>query len=147
MKRDIFLLGVGFNNLTLEQSLEYIIGNLLKSKKKSYVVTPNPEILVIANSNRNYKNTLNHANLALPDGVGIVWAAKLLGHEPNPWNTDDALMMTAVKLKADGAIANPKEAACKYYSGRNCSTNPYVNNYGNEIMGKRLYITEQNACP
>lgn len=72
-------------------------------------------------------------------------AAKLLGHQPNPWNTADALMMTALKLKNDGGINNQKEAACKYFagSGNNCGTNTGINNYGNEVMGKKLSIQQQ----
>ena len=79
MKNKIYLLGVGLNNFTKKEVLEYILENLLKKKGKGYIVTPNPEILVIANGDKNYKKVLNLANLALPDGVGVVAGAKFLG--------------------------------------------------------------------
>jgi N-acetylglucosaminyldiphosphoundecaprenol N-acetyl-beta-D-mannosaminyltransferase len=75
----VFLLGVGVNNFTKKETLEYILKNLLKKGKKIFIVTPNPEILVIAQADKNYKKALNSANLALPDGIGVIWAAKLLG--------------------------------------------------------------------
>ena len=78
MKNKIFLLGVGINNINIDDTLEFIIKGLGKNEKKYYVVTPNPEILVIANANDNYKKVLNNAKLALPDGVGVMLASKFL---------------------------------------------------------------------
>lgn len=72
------LLGIGFTVATEREVLEYIATGLEKRMEKYYVVTPNPEILVIANKNKNYKNVLNSAKLALPDGIGIVIAGKIL---------------------------------------------------------------------
>ena len=72
-------------------------------------------------------------------------AKAYLGHTPNPWNTGDALMMTAVYLKKMGGISNQKEAACKYFAGpnNNCGSNAGINNYGNSVMGKKLSIQQQ----
>jgi len=78
MENKIFLLGVGFNNLKIIDVLELIIKGLKKSEEKYYVVTPNPEILVIADSDPNYKKVLNRAKVALPDGIGIMLASRLL---------------------------------------------------------------------
>jgi len=80
MENKVFILGVGFNNEKFETVLEFIIKGLSKPGKKYYVVTPNPELLVIAQSDNKYKNILNDAKLALPDGVGVVMASKLLEH-------------------------------------------------------------------
>lgn len=77
-KNKINLLGVGISNLSRREVLEYIVKNLQKKGKKYYIVTPNPEMIVLANEDKEYKNVLNMANLALPDGIGVVWAAKLL---------------------------------------------------------------------
>ncbi len=79
MKDKIFLLGVGLNNLTITQTLEYIEKGLLRTGKKYYIVTPNPEILTIADKNKEYKKVLNNAELALNDGVGNILASKFLG--------------------------------------------------------------------
>lgn len=74
MKRK--LLGVGFSIASRKEVLEYIVKNL---DRKYCVVTPNPELVVIANATPAYKKVLNDAKIALPDGVGIMWAGKLLG--------------------------------------------------------------------
>lgn len=74
-----FLLGVGFTNAKESDVLEFIYTGLQKPGEKYYVVTPNPELLVIANKDKYYKNILNDAKLALPDGVGVMLGAYLLG--------------------------------------------------------------------
>ena len=75
----INLLGVNFTNTTLEEVLEFITKGLEKPQKKYYIVTPNPELLVIAHSDKRYKNILNSAKLALPDGIGVMLGAQLAG--------------------------------------------------------------------
>lgn len=70
------LLGVDFSIASKKEVLEYIVKNL---DQKYYVVTPNPELVIIANAIPAYKKVLNDAKIALPDGVGIMWAGKMLG--------------------------------------------------------------------
>jgi N-acetylglucosaminyldiphosphoundecaprenol N-acetyl-beta-D-mannosaminyltransferase len=43
------------------------------------VVTPNPEIVMLARRDASFAQMLNEADLAVPDGVGLMWAARLLG--------------------------------------------------------------------
>lgn len=75
----IYLLGVGVANAKEQEVLEFIYTGLQKPGEKYYIVTPNPELLVIANNNPEYKNILNKAKLALPDGIGVMWGAWLMG--------------------------------------------------------------------
>lgn len=77
----ILVLGVGVTNDSEADILEFITKGLEKNSEKYYVVTPNPEILVIANKNPNYQKLLNGAKIALPDGMGVVWGAQLLGKQ------------------------------------------------------------------
>ena len=60
----IFLLGVGFSDATREQILEFIVTGLETQPEKYYVVTPNPELLVIASNDSTYRKILNNAKLA-----------------------------------------------------------------------------------
>jgi N-acetylglucosaminyldiphosphoundecaprenol N-acetyl-beta-D-mannosaminyltransferase len=75
----ILMLGVGLTNVTEQEVLEFIVTGLEKQKEKYYIVTPNPELLVIADKNSGYKTILNRAKLALPDGIGVMIAARLIG--------------------------------------------------------------------
>lgn len=75
----IQLLGVGITQASEQDILEFITKRLQKNGEKFYVVTPNPEILVIANKNEEYKRLLNAAEIALPDGIGVVVGARFMG--------------------------------------------------------------------
>lgn len=95
MKNKIFLLGVGFNNLRIHDVLELMIKGLEKSEEKYYIVTPNPEILVLANNNPVYKKVINNAKLALPDGIGVMMASRLLS-KPLRWRIHGVDLMESI---------------------------------------------------
>ena len=77
--KKINLLGIGFSDATEKEILEYIVTGLENKSEKYYIVTPNPELLVIASGDSKYKAILNNAKLALPDGIGVIMAGQLLG--------------------------------------------------------------------
>jgi len=72
------ILGVRIDDLTLDEALETAT-QLLDEPSFHYVVTPNPEFILSARKDETFRSVLNTADLALPDGVGVVYAAKLLG--------------------------------------------------------------------
>ncbi len=76
MRREIF--GVGFDDLGLDAALAKAL-ELLEAPGPSYVVTPNPELVNHARSLPGYREVLNGAALVLPDGIGVVYAARILG--------------------------------------------------------------------
>jgi N-acetylglucosaminyldiphosphoundecaprenol N-acetyl-beta-D-mannosaminyltransferase len=41
------------------------------TRRKFYIVTPNPELILMAQKNISLKNALNSADFAVPDGVGL----------------------------------------------------------------------------
>jgi len=49
--------------------------------KPLLIVTPNPEQIVFARQNPRFDCLLNQADVALPDGVGIVWANRFLNQK------------------------------------------------------------------
>ena len=51
---------------------------LSQSEKPLVIVTPNPEQIVYAQKDDKFRVLLNSADISLPDGVGIVWAASLV---------------------------------------------------------------------
>ena len=71
------ILGVGIDNLSLQEVLEKI-NHFLTDKNKHYIVTPNPEFLVVAQKDKNFKEILNYADIACADGIGLIKAAKRL---------------------------------------------------------------------
>ena len=76
MRTDI--LGVGFDNLSLDEAAAQGAA-LLEEGGFHYAVTPNPEIVDRARREEAFRQVLNGADLVLPDGIGVVYAARLLG--------------------------------------------------------------------
>ena len=74
----IDVLGVGFDNLTMEEAVE-AGARLMDSPGCHYVVTPNPEIVEVCRENDEARAAVNGADLVLPDGVGVVKGAAMLG--------------------------------------------------------------------
>lgn len=62
-----------------EQNLLQQILDFVASEEKHYIVTPNPEIILKANKDAELKKILNFADIAIPDGFGVICAAKFLG--------------------------------------------------------------------
>ena len=76
MKTDI--LGVRIDQVDLDEAVERGQA-LLDEPGFHYVVTPNPEFLLTARKDPEFQKVLNEADLTLPDGIGVVYAAKILG--------------------------------------------------------------------
>jgi len=75
--QEIRVLKVGFDKVTLKDAIKKVIG-WIDDNKKHYIVTPNPEILLKAQSNNKYLKVLNNADLSIADGTGILWATTYL---------------------------------------------------------------------
>lgn len=74
----IDVLGVSFDNVTLDEAVDRGL-ELLELDGPHWVVTPNPEIVQRANQDPEFSEILSNADLVIPDGVGIIYAAKILG--------------------------------------------------------------------
>ena len=74
----IDVLGVGFDGVTVDEAVLRASG-IIKSGGKTYIVTPNPEIVWICRRNEALRDAINGAGFVLPDGIGIVMGARILG--------------------------------------------------------------------
>ena len=71
----IKILKVKLDSVTEKEALEKV-SEWLKGKKQRHIATPNPEILLEAERNPKFRKVLNQTDLNIPDGIGILWAAK-----------------------------------------------------------------------
>ena len=74
----IDVLGVGFDNVTMDQALSEGV-RLMNTEGPHYVVTPNPEIVETCREDREALEAVQAADLVLPDGIGVIYGAKMLG--------------------------------------------------------------------
>ena len=64
------ILDIKVDNVSLSQAVERVEA-WLETAKKHYLVTPNPEIIMLAQTDAAFKKILNQADLAIPDGAGL----------------------------------------------------------------------------
>lgn len=57
------------------------IETFLKEQRKFIITTPNPEICLYASKHPEYREILNQAELNVPDGGGLQWAATYLNNQ------------------------------------------------------------------
>jgi len=74
----IDVLGVGFDVKTADEAVSYAC-EIMRGGEKAYIVTPNPEIVWICRQNEELRAAINGAGLVLPDGIGIILGARILG--------------------------------------------------------------------
>ena len=68
---------LNFDNLTMGEAVNKGM-ELMERKNAAYVVTPNSEIAWMCRKDEEFKNIINSADLVLPDGIGIIYGAKIL---------------------------------------------------------------------
>ncbi len=78
MQKTINILGVHIDCLTHVQALERLTG-FLDTPETDLVFTPNSEIIYAAYKDEAFKTRLNSASLNTADGIGVVYASKILG--------------------------------------------------------------------
>lgn len=71
------ILGVHVNKYTMNEAVEKA-EELMESDSLSMIFTPNSEIILYASNNREFTDVLNSADMVIPDGIGVVYGAKIL---------------------------------------------------------------------
>ena len=74
----IDVLGVGFDNVTMDEAVGRAM-DFLAEEGTHYVATPNPEIVEVCRENPAARAAVNGADLVLPDGIGVIKGAAMLG--------------------------------------------------------------------
>ncbi len=74
------ILNVRIDNLSQKETLEWI-ARAVKKKTPCQIITANPEILIEARRNPAFFEILNQSDLNVPDGAGLLFAAKFSGQK------------------------------------------------------------------
>ena len=76
--RTVNILSVKFNNTSRTELLN-TIEKRIKNKSRTLIFTPNPQILLKASRDKSFLKTLQSSDINIPDGIGILIAARKLG--------------------------------------------------------------------
>lgn len=76
--RSTRILGVRVDDVTYEEALEQVAQSI-ESRVACQIATVNVEFIMEARRNAAFRRVLNDAGLCVPDGTGVLWAARRLG--------------------------------------------------------------------
>ncbi len=76
--RRVYILGVNVDNISIGGTIEKIEESI-KNCRCAYIVTPNVHHLIILQRDEMFKKVYQDADLAIPDGMPLIWASKFLG--------------------------------------------------------------------
>ncbi len=82
MRETVNILGVHIDKITADYALKKA-ERYVRTPGVSTIYTPNPEIVMAAYEDPSFCEVLNAADLCTPDGIGVVYAARML-HDPVP---------------------------------------------------------------
>ena len=99
-RRRLNIRGVLVDMGTLDEAVARCAVLLRAPAGLAQVVTVNPEFVMAAQTHAGFRAVLNGAALATADGVGIIWAARLLGRPIRERTTGVALVPRLAELAA-----------------------------------------------
>ncbi len=76
--KKITILGVSIHDVLMDEAVDQI-ASFVRGGGPHQVVTVNPEFIMAAQHNPTFRSTLQRADLAVPDGVGLNLVARWLG--------------------------------------------------------------------
>lgn len=97
-QRNIFGIKI---NITNKQEVLDFVNSRLDSKEKFYIVTPNPENVLIAKDDWLLKKAIVHSTLSIPDGIGLKFAFKYLYGLPLEIIKGRELFLDIIKIADD----------------------------------------------
>ena len=77
MAEKVNILGAKVDRVTMDEAFERAAA-FMKTGEKKVVFTPNSEIILYASRNAEFMEKLNSADMLIPDGIGVVYASKML---------------------------------------------------------------------
>ena len=79
VRNRVAVLNVMVDAVTMKEAVRSV-EQFIVQKKTHMVVTPNAEMIMMANDDKDLAQIINNADLVVPDGAGVVWAARYSGN-------------------------------------------------------------------
>lgn len=75
----VTIFGVPISKLSFKDTIRWLT-EAVESRKPHQIITANPIMIMAALENPEYLNMMKRAELIIPDGAGVVWAANYVGN-------------------------------------------------------------------
>ncbi len=70
--------GIPFSKLSMDETVSYLTDSI-EQKRQTHIITANPIMIMSAVESTDYYRMMRKADLIVPDGAGVVWAANYVG--------------------------------------------------------------------
>lgn len=74
----VSIYGIPFSKMTMDETVSYLV-KAIEEKRQTHVITANPIMVMSALESPDYYRMMTKAELIVPDGAGVVWAANYVG--------------------------------------------------------------------
>ncbi len=134
--RKINILGIGVDNLTSEEVVKNI-KIFLKENKPKIIYTPNTEMIMMAQKDKELIKIINSADLVIPDGIGLIYASKIkknpLKERVTGFDTSLKMLEVANEEKLKVFLLGGKEGVAKAAAEKIKERYPhlYISGYNN----------------
>jgi N-acetylglucosaminyldiphosphoundecaprenol N-acetyl-beta-D-mannosaminyltransferase len=98
------VLGTGFDRVDLTSATRILLDRILRGER-TFVITANPEFVMLARTDPALRRIAAEADLVVPDGTGVVVGSRLLG-DPLPGRAPGRLIVDALAARAAGLGAS-----------------------------------------
>jgi N-acetylglucosaminyldiphosphoundecaprenol N-acetyl-beta-D-mannosaminyltransferase len=99
----LHILGVPLDSVTFDQLLESIAAWIVTGDRLYQICTVSPEFVMIAQDAPDFMRVLRSADLCVADGVGLLFAARYLGHPlPERVTGSDGVPLIAERAAREG---------------------------------------------
>lgn len=78
---EVTILDVKINNVSLNQTIT-LINNFIVHSHPKQIVTVNPEFIMTASDDKEFKQILNNSDLSVPDGSGLLFVSRYILKKP-----------------------------------------------------------------
>jgi N-acetylglucosaminyldiphosphoundecaprenol N-acetyl-beta-D-mannosaminyltransferase len=103
VKNRVFILGVPIDPATFDSLLETIAAWIARGDRVYQICTASPEFVMIAQDDPDFMRVLRSADLCVADGVGLLFAARYLGHPlPERVTGSDGVPLIAQRAAREG---------------------------------------------
>ena len=79
MRSNVTVLDIPIAAITMEEAVA-AVEDFITAKKPHLIATANAEMIMMAQQDSELASILKQAGLVVPDGAGVVWASRYLGH-------------------------------------------------------------------
>ena len=98
MSGRVDVLGVGFDRVDLAGAVATILERL-RGGDRTFVITANPEFVMLARQDAELRRIAEQADLVVPDGTGVLVGSRLLG-DPLPGRAPGRLIVDGIAARA-----------------------------------------------